>query len=329
MSTQDDQWLASLREVSFADALSQAIAHRQVTLDELRSQLADRGCRVSKATLSYWRSGQSVPARPSSLAVIEDLERVLRLSPGALRSTLPTDAFSAWDLVVEFGLDDQVRAAMGVLGLPENPFATYDDILLQDSVLVPPGRLQSVETSRQLIQSKVDGLGHVVVVFRLMPEAPMPFVEAGRGCELARVVQLDDAGLVVLDFELPHALALGELHMFDYTFTWELGERLASDLFVRGHVAPIEVHTIDVTFTDELPERIAYRTSPAVLSDPIDPGDLVQELEVGPYVQLCLVDACAGKHVVAWDYANRAGGRATDGPSARAEEGLDDRCGGL
>ena len=70
--------------LSFAQALSEAIRARGVTLSRLHTRLAERGNPVSMATLSYWRSGTRHPEGAQSLAAITDLEELLNLDEGAL-----------------------------------------------------------------------------------------------------------------------------------------------------------------------------------------------------------------------------------------------------
>lgn len=75
---------------SFAAALRDAINQRRVTLSWLQTQLRLRGNRVSIAALSYWRSGTRRPEGAQSLAVLADIEDLLRLPEGALTRLLPS-----------------------------------------------------------------------------------------------------------------------------------------------------------------------------------------------------------------------------------------------
>lgn len=73
---------------SFAETLSAAIRDRGVTLAHLGERLSARGNPVSRATLSYWRSGSRRPEGVQSLAAIADLEELLGLDRGALLDRL-------------------------------------------------------------------------------------------------------------------------------------------------------------------------------------------------------------------------------------------------
>lgn len=301
-------------ELSFAAVLSRAVAHRRITLDEIRDELARRGHSVSKATLSYWRTGQSIPARPASLAVIEELEQVLRLPLGQLRASLPSDAFTEWDPVVAMPLDDQVRGALVAMGLPETPFEDQRDDYVRDSIWIPAGRQEQVETTHQLIYSQVDELTHVPIVLRhdfTLHEVPL--ARGGRGCELSRVVQLEDADLLLFDFELPRPVKRGQSHMFDYSIVWDTPPNDPFSGFCRGQLRHMPLYSIDITFECPLPKRMVWRTSPYVLGPPEDDGDLVQEVEVHQRVEMTMADVSPGKYALFWYYdqdVDGAGGRA-------------------
>lgn len=76
--------VGSSPEGAFAAALRNALERKQMTLTELRAQLKQRGHVLSLTTLSFWRSGQRMPERESSLQAIPVLEELLGLSAGAL-----------------------------------------------------------------------------------------------------------------------------------------------------------------------------------------------------------------------------------------------------
>ncbi|MGQ7312553.1 helix-turn-helix domain-containing protein [Microbacterium arabinogalactanolyticum] len=73
---------------TFAQVLSTAIRERGITLSRLHARLSERGNPVSRATLSYWRSGERRPEGAQSLAAIGDLEEMLDLDPGTLLDRL-------------------------------------------------------------------------------------------------------------------------------------------------------------------------------------------------------------------------------------------------
>jgi hypothetical protein len=86
--TLEQELARALRTGPFSAVLHLALESSGLTLDEVRSRLADSGSQVSMATLSYWRRGHSRPERPDSLPPVHLLEGVLGLPADALTSHL-------------------------------------------------------------------------------------------------------------------------------------------------------------------------------------------------------------------------------------------------
>lgn len=79
-----------MREIrAFADALSDAMRDRGMTLSRLQSRLTEHGNPMSISALGYWRSGERAPEGAKSLAAVADIEDVLGLDPGSLSALLP------------------------------------------------------------------------------------------------------------------------------------------------------------------------------------------------------------------------------------------------
>ncbi|MFC7616236.1 hypothetical protein ACFQV2_24925 [Actinokineospora soli] len=77
-----------LRTGPFEVALDAAIEASGLTLERLRSRLADCGVTVSRTAISYWRTGRSRPERDESLAALAGLEQVLGLPSASLVALL-------------------------------------------------------------------------------------------------------------------------------------------------------------------------------------------------------------------------------------------------
>lgn len=80
---------AMAADQTFAAALSAAMARRSYTLADVRDRLAARGHPVSLTALSYWRSGQRVPLRRTSMEAVPELEAILGLQSRELEGLLP------------------------------------------------------------------------------------------------------------------------------------------------------------------------------------------------------------------------------------------------
>lgn len=81
---------------NFTRTFSEALDARGLTLERLVHKLGDRGIVVSVATLSYWKTGRSVPRR-SSVSTLSALEAILELAPGSLVRELPSSSSTTWD----------------------------------------------------------------------------------------------------------------------------------------------------------------------------------------------------------------------------------------
>ncbi|MBU2695462.1 MULTISPECIES: hypothetical protein [Pimelobacter] len=75
---------------SFGEVMAAAMERRGATLADLRERLTDRGHSVSLSALSYWRSGQRMPQRQTSLEAIPELEAILGLDEGDLLGRIPS-----------------------------------------------------------------------------------------------------------------------------------------------------------------------------------------------------------------------------------------------
>ena len=73
-------------EASFEQVLSRAMQQESMSLRGLQRALRERGHQVGLTTLSYWRSGERLPERHNSIAVVDAMEEVLGLQPGLLRA---------------------------------------------------------------------------------------------------------------------------------------------------------------------------------------------------------------------------------------------------
>ncbi|MDT9594158.1 hypothetical protein RDV89_13830 [Nocardioides zeae] len=74
---------------AFASALRAAVEDSGLGLESIQRRLAQRGVRISVATLSYWQTGARTPGRRASLEAVVHLEQLFGLEAGALVSLVP------------------------------------------------------------------------------------------------------------------------------------------------------------------------------------------------------------------------------------------------
>jgi hypothetical protein len=123
-----------LRTGPFDEALRAAIMARGLSLERLHVRLAERGVRISLASLSNWQRGRSRPERSASLAAVRELEAILGLPPHSLVTLLgPRRPRGRWlghdsvalrkelQTVVDSLTDDEVPTALAVLRALRSP----------------------------------------------------------------------------------------------------------------------------------------------------------------------------------------------------------------
>ena len=103
-----------------------------MSLSWLHQRLVERGHPVSPAALSYWRSGRSQPERGTSRDALVEIERLLRVAPGAplrqARAVAPPRAAPGREDVREmFAEHPGVQPALDALGFE----GLYDELLEQ------------------------------------------------------------------------------------------------------------------------------------------------------------------------------------------------------
>ncbi|HEY1133847.1 MAG TPA: hypothetical protein VGE77_04665, partial [Nocardioides sp.] len=77
------------RPDDFAPALRAAVDASGLGLESIQRRLAQRGVRISVATLSYWQTGARTPGRRASLEVVAHLEDVFGMPGGSLVALVP------------------------------------------------------------------------------------------------------------------------------------------------------------------------------------------------------------------------------------------------
>ncbi|MGO4957377.1 hypothetical protein ACTQ49_08920 [Luteococcus sp. Sow4_B9] len=290
----------------FAQVLSDAIARHGLRLDEIRDALKAAGTPVSIATLSYWRNGRSLPARERSMRAVEQLERLLELGVGQLTGAIPSDALERWDIVKAANVSDQGLALLDAMGLKLRGQSSNE--FLQDCVWAHRDGRQREETV-QLLRAEIDGLDRVPIAFRMdFATDDPPLIESISGCELGRVVQLDDEGLQAAELLLPRPLATGELHLLEYSLDWDYGPAAARFGFSRVLPAVLETYVMQVHLA-ELPSSMEYHSLPNDYQGVDSDSDLIQVLEPRLHQQMVLSDALAGHHSVKWWYDEGQGRR--------------------
>lgn len=284
--------------MAFSRVLSDAIARQSLTLEQIVQRVAASGRTISPATLSYWQRGRSLPSRESSLGVIDELERILRLPIGHLRGSLPSDAFSRWDRVQALPKAERARGLLEDMGL--DPLANFDTIYVHDHVDVAADRRTRVEETVEFLTALHDDVTATALVLGLSGEENVPHIEATQGCELGRVVMLPDLGLMAVELLLLQKVRAGEPFVRGTRVTWRSDDAVQGDLArVLGRSLPMVVLEVDFA---QPPARVWYATTPNQWETADASDRMRQPLPVGGHVQVCLTDPPAGWHGLSWEY---------------------------
>ncbi|MBR7742803.1 hypothetical protein KC207_05795 [Phycicoccus sp. BSK3Z-2] len=203
----------------FSQALRAAVGRSGLSLDRVRSRLAERDLPVSTATLSHWQTGRSRPAPGRSLAVVAALEGILGLPDGGLVALLPPAprprGRSAHASPPDDGgrralpLWEEISQAVAELGL------TLDDTLRimswHEVADVGPDRLVVAHRVSTVQRAVVDGVDRLPMFYSdLSPHDALPRLVPRAGVRVGREVRVGATGLVVAEFVLPAPLAAGE-----------------------------------------------------------------------------------------------------------------------
>lgn len=278
----------------FDVALRRAVSARGLTLDRLAERLAASGTPVSVSTLSNWQRGRTIPATPASHRAVEQLERILGLSPGALTDAL--DPYRGGDrrLPTRAGLSQpaamRLRAGFGLA----DPGLTT--VRLDDDVLLSPDTMQ-VET-RLTVRAERPGVDRFVAMEH-PDQGSEPRIEVGPSCRLGEVRHDESAGLYAVELLFDAPLTRGELYPVAYRSTVSRdpsGEDYHGTWLKPG----LSYYGVNIEFAPELrPSQVyrVWRTSANV------PHKRVSDLRLiyGRLAHLWLTDPPAGFHGIRWE----------------------------
>lgn len=204
----------------FAEIFAEALGASPFTLVQLQQELARRKVTLSVATLSYWQTGRSQPARAGSLRALGVIEEILGLPNGTLLSALPRSAQPAWSPITALEDHEPASKVLESMGLGfNNPLS---NIVLADFTHCGlPGGLER-QAVRRLVCADAEGVRRFPGVFHgAEPGLHPPRVVPGTGIQLGEVIEIPGQCAVAVEFLFPHPLSLGELAWYEYTVEWE------------------------------------------------------------------------------------------------------------
>lgn len=240
----------------FSATLRSAIQRSGLTLDTLRGRLAQRGLRVSVATLSYWQRGRSRPERAASLAVVGELEQILDLPADALTALLRprrSRGRGGAGPAAEARLWSDPRPVPAVLAeLDRSGEHRLEWLTVHDIHDTGADRRPTSLSVRKVLRATGDGVDRVIAVHQVDGEEA-PEVASVRYCRRGRTRR--DSGLLAFELFFERALNRGETAIVEYELRFS-GDRATVRSHDRRFRHPVGEYLCVVRFhPDALPAR--------------------------------------------------------------------------
>ncbi|MFI6447556.1 hypothetical protein [Kitasatospora sp. NPDC050543] len=240
---------------AFAEALNLAIEASGLSLDRIRTALAQRGVRLSVTTLSYWRRGRSQPERASSLHAVHLLEELLGQPHSSLSALLgPPRPRGRWASAPASGslrLEDvwpgeqEISEVFAELDAP--PSGELERLSIHDAYYVDLNQRGYLLRMRQVVRATVSGVARCLVVHKADEEAfGCPEITSVRHARLGRVRRRPEIGLVVGELLLDRPLGLGDSTVFEYEV--EIPPGGPTTVYGRRFAVPVREYVLQVHF---------------------------------------------------------------------------------
>ncbi len=130
----------------FPQALREAIEGSGLTLETLQRRLSERGLVVGRSTLSYWQNGHRLPTGVRSLAVIDQLEQILKVPDGHLRGALSLPAPPGGSTYSILSVGERLHHLFAEMGCRDDFEYTESIGHVNLGRLGPLGELQEMDT---------------------------------------------------------------------------------------------------------------------------------------------------------------------------------------
>ncbi len=202
----------------FAEALASVVQDSPYTLGALQQELTARGHKVSVATLSYWQTGGSLPARAGSIATLTAIEEILGLTPRTLHDALRMNDEPQWSPLGVFSEPQDPEESLARMGLS---FSEPYTVLLTSDIIHTSTHLGiERQVVRQLIRADDDGVHRFPAVFQTDVSTP-PAISVTEGLVLGEVVPTLAGAGIVAELVLPRTLKAGDMHWLEYEVAWD------------------------------------------------------------------------------------------------------------
>jgi len=244
---------------SFAVALDAAIEQSGLSLERLQHHLAERGVRMSRSALSYWRRGRSQPEREASLHAVQHLEQVLDLSPGTLTSRLgPRAPRGRWlgrplSTIERRRLWPELRPLSATLKPPPDGQVTFWSV--HDFIVLDDDGCERLARTHLVAEAAYDGVDRVMIYHQA--EGPLTGPVRLRSMGTARVGRVctdEDTGMLAAELLLDRVLARGDVVAVEYEISLPSGT--PSTEFGRRFTRAGPEYVCQVHFGQHVPKHV-------------------------------------------------------------------------
>lgn len=243
----------------FATAFRDATNQRGLSLERLTYHLRRRGHDLSAATLSYWRTGRSVPQRSASIAALGALEEILGVERGSLAALVPPSPARRQDDPPAPAAEQYVKGGHFVaemiaeLGLDwRNGFeflSSHDYITLRAD-----GTLDS-QLVTHVLRAARDGVDRLPVWYGHDDDRAYPFISAETNCRIGRIREDTELPLVVAELIMPRPMQVDDVIRIQFTYG-AVGQTLPMMDWHRAFISPSGESYMEVVFHPQgLPVR--------------------------------------------------------------------------
>ncbi|GAA2595217.1 helix-turn-helix transcriptional regulator [Actinomadura fulvescens] len=294
------------RAGSFDEALRAAIQARGLSLERLHARLAERGIRVSLASLSNWQRGRCRPERSNSLHAVRALEEILGVPPDSLVARLgPPRPRGRWVRHVPGALPYrdicEVHGSVDrLLDQIQNPGAGQLEWLsCHEWFMAGPGREERTVHTRLVLRARADGVDRHVALHH-NEDGMLPDVRRATFCRVGRMRTDPAAGVTAMELLFERPLERGETYVVEYEFGYGVGGPYATH-YDRWFRYPAHEYLLQVQFDPlALPTRCYRYWQPNISTPPTD----VKELRLTSWhtVHLAKLNVKPGVHGIRWEW---------------------------
>ncbi|HCT78189.1 MAG TPA: XRE family transcriptional regulator [Micromonosporaceae bacterium] len=300
-------------DVDFSTALRSAIRRSGLSLDDIARRLRDHGTPMSVSSLSNWQTGENLPERPTSMAALQHLERLLELSPGTMAQMLPPRRpRGRWRprSVTSSRLERTWNTPVTLTRMLAKLDAVPDDLSRPSKIsqhasyqIDAQGQQRSVRVRRTMLADR-DNTTRLLYATRYLTLPQLPIISHVEGCSLGRFRADAVASTCLFEFVFDRPLARGELAMVEFTVQLPPGQR---DTKVTLRPGPVSRElAIHVEFHPDLVPARCFGYHQATLTAPVHVIDDRHGPEIGPGFQLVQLDPPPGIVGVRWEWAKSA-----------------------